>query len=173
MTQFIDQYGNNITVILGILVFVITVIVQSDKISERLRKVVEHLDIVPLLLFKLAAIAVSGMIAGSVYWIIIDFLAFDDFSQVGPDIVSGAVWGIPLAIIGSRARNTEAALFLSILTGIILLLLLTPARIFPFQDIMKIHALLLLWLATSIGIASGYAGYRTRHFLDAISSKPQ
>ncbi len=80
MTDFIREYGNNITFTIVILGFIVTIIVQWDTISERMSKIFETFDRIPMLLFKLFVIAFSGLITASIYWVLIDYNAFGNFS---------------------------------------------------------------------------------------------
>jgi hypothetical protein len=60
MREFLDAYGNNIGVIVGILGFLVVIITKSEDILRIIKKIVENLDRVSLLLFKVVAIATSG-----------------------------------------------------------------------------------------------------------------
>ncbi len=170
MTDFIREYGNNITFTIVILGFIVTIIVQWDTISERMSKIFETFDRIPMLLFKLFVIAFSGLITASIYWVLIDYNAFGNFSRIIlPAIASGTIWGVPIAIVASRPKNLEAALVWSLLAGLFISFLLTPSQILISTEITKVNYLVLLWLVSSLSLSTGYVGYKVNRFLDTVS----
>ena len=175
MDAFIDKYGTAITLLITVLGFLVGVIIGWDKISDWLKKILELLGPLPLLFFKLFAIAVSGFFVGSLYWILVDYFTFGNlsFDNVLADIGSGAVWGIPVALFGgSRSKSVANAMIWSIITGVIVAIFIGPNNIFASPTShSKIYGLSLLWFIISISIASGYAGHKARIYLDEISPK--
>lgn len=170
MTDFIKEYGNNITFAIVILGFIVTIIVQWDTITKRITSMFETSERIPLLLFKLLVISFSGLIAASIYWILIDYNVFGNFSKIIlPDIASGATWGIPIALVVSRAKNTEAALVWSVLTGFFISLVITPSQVLLAVKMTKVNYLVLLWLVSSLSLFTGYISYKVNRFLETVS----
>jgi hypothetical protein len=169
--KLLDTYGSSITVIIVILGFLVTLIVEGDKISAVVRRLVDSLDRVPLFLFKAVSVAVSGLIVGSLYWMLVDFLAFGglDTSFILADIASGAAWGIPPALIATWGKSSASAALWSALVGVISLIVASANNTFVGAAISKADAFSVIWFSTSISVICGLSGYKIRVFLETVS----
>jgi hypothetical protein len=172
-----DFLSRNATLLVAILALLVNIIVQWDAIKKRFSTIEGTLDSVPHILLKLLVISFSGVFVVSIFWIAIDYLANGKLSlnDILNNIANGAIWGIPLALIsGILSRSTEGAIIYGALISIIILLIVGPIIISIQADFdqTKLNSIVLLLLIVNIGMTCGYVGFKTRSFIDNLTSKP-
>ena len=174
MDTFLSQNAALLIAILGLLV---TIIVQWDVLTRRISNVVGTFERVPFIIFRLLAIALSGTFVSGVFWVMIDFLAVGRVSlnAVLFDLASGAAWGIPIAVISTAlSKSLDRVFVTSILVSVVILVLFGPEEVIARPEmgltIKRIYAITLFLLVAVMGLTIGYAGFRTKTFLDSIST---
>ena len=175
MSEFLSKNAPLIIAVVGVL---LTIIIQWDVITKRIGTFADTIDTVPFTVFKLLAISFSGTFVVSIFWIAIDYLTVGrlQLPDIMTDIANGASWGIPLALLSAiLSKDLEGAVVSGILFSIIILLIggpdkiIHPAQVDFYQK--KFNSVVLLSVVAIIGVMCSYAGFKTRAFIDRISTK--
>lgn len=175
MNEFLSQNAALLVAVIGLLV---TIIVQWEVITKRISNFASTFDRISFIFFELLMISVSGTFVASVFWIMIDFLTVERLSlnDVLLDIASGAAWGIPIALLGAiSAKSLDRVIVTSVLAGVIILILFDPNKVIARPElglaVKQIYAIALFLLVVVMGAVCGYAGFRTKSFINGITAK--
>jgi hypothetical protein len=159
--------------IIAFLSLLVAILVSWNQLMKTFKDLGGTLNKVPLLIFEMTAISLSGIFVAGILWMIYDYLAVGSLSLNVAllDLANGAVWGLPIALLTAiLSRTTERAIIISVLISFALLMFYRPENVIANPatslTIRQIYAIaLLLWIVL-MGIVNGYVGLKVKTFIE-------